>query len=35
MKEQDQLSAFILNIALINFYNRINRTTRERAGKTW
>jgi AhpD family alkylhydroperoxidase len=30
-----QLSAIILNIAMTNFFNRINRTTREQAGKTW
>jgi AhpD family alkylhydroperoxidase len=30
-----QLSAIILNIALTNFFNRINRTIREQAGKTW
>ncbi|MGW0883947.1 carboxymuconolactone decarboxylase family protein [Streptomyces sp. NPDC002671] len=33
--DEKQLSAIILNIALTNFYNRINRTTREQAGKTW
>ncbi|MEU6430312.1 carboxymuconolactone decarboxylase family protein [Microbispora sp. NPDC046973] len=30
-----QLSAIILNIAMTNFFNRINRTLREPAGKTW
>jgi AhpD family alkylhydroperoxidase len=33
--DEKQLSAIILNIALTNFFNRINRTTREQAGKTW
>jgi AhpD family alkylhydroperoxidase len=33
--DQKQLSAIILNIAMTNFFNRINRTTREQAGKAW
>jgi AhpD family alkylhydroperoxidase len=33
--DEAQLSAIILNIALTNFFNRINRTVREQAGKTW
>jgi AhpD family alkylhydroperoxidase len=32
---EQQLSAIILNIALTNFFNRINRAIREQAGKTW
>ena len=32
---QEQLSAIILEIALTNFFNRINRTIREQAGKSW
>lgn len=32
---EEQLSAIILEIAMTNFFNRINRTTREQAGKTW
>lgn len=32
---QEQLGAITLEIALTNFFNRINRTTREQAGKTW
>ncbi|WP_282797683.1 carboxymuconolactone decarboxylase family protein [Streptomyces sp. CC224B] len=32
---QEQLSAITLEIVLTNFFNRINRTTREQAGKTW
>ncbi|MGW3493004.1 carboxymuconolactone decarboxylase family protein [Streptomyces sp. NPDC001020] len=31
----EQLNAIILEIALTNFFNRINRTIREQAGKTW
>src|ERR1700755_2888740 len=31
----EQLSAIILEIATTNFFNRINRTIREQAGKTW
>ncbi|MET7338367.1 carboxymuconolactone decarboxylase family protein [Nonomuraea sp. NPDC005650] len=33
--DEKQLSSIILNIALTNFFNRINRTIREQAGKTW
>ncbi|MBO2447226.1 carboxymuconolactone decarboxylase family protein [Actinomadura barringtoniae] len=33
--EGKQLSAIILEIALTNFFNRINRTIKEPAGKTW
>ncbi|WP_163505940.1 carboxymuconolactone decarboxylase family protein [Fodinicola acaciae] len=33
--DQQQLMAITLNIALTNFFNRINRTTGEQAGKTW
>jgi AhpD family alkylhydroperoxidase len=33
--DEKQLSAIILNIALTNFFNRINRTIREQAGKSW
>ncbi|MGW5263083.1 hypothetical protein ACWEQG_19080 [Microbispora sp. NPDC004025] len=33
--DEKQLSAIILNIALTNFFNRINHTIREQAGKTW
>ncbi|RVX45281.1 AhpD family alkylhydroperoxidase [Nonomuraea polychroma] len=33
--DEEQLSAIILDIALTNFFNRINRTIREQAGKTW
>jgi AhpD family alkylhydroperoxidase len=33
--DENQLSAIILNIAMTNFFNRINRTTRQQAGKTW
>jgi alkylhydroperoxidase family enzyme len=32
---EEQLSAIILEVALTNFFNRINRTIREQAGKTW
>jgi AhpD family alkylhydroperoxidase len=32
---QEQLSAIILEIAMTNFFNRINRTIREQAGKAW
>ncbi|MFJ6569276.1 carboxymuconolactone decarboxylase family protein [Streptomyces sp. NPDC091292] len=32
---EEQLGAIILEIAMTNFFNRINRTTREQAGKTW
>jgi AhpD family alkylhydroperoxidase len=33
--DEKQLSAIVLNIALTGFFNRINRATREQAGKTW
>lgn len=33
--DEGQLSAIILEIALTNFFNRINRAIREQAGKTW
>jgi AhpD family alkylhydroperoxidase len=33
--DEQQLSAIILDIALTNFFNRVNRTIREQAGKTW
>ncbi|GAA4592288.1 carboxymuconolactone decarboxylase family protein [Planotetraspora phitsanulokensis] len=33
--DERQLSAIILEIAMTNFFNRINRTIREQAGKTW
>ncbi|WP_182906528.1 carboxymuconolactone decarboxylase family protein [Microbispora sp. H13382] len=33
--DDKQLSAIILNIALTNFFNRINHTIREQAGKAW
>ncbi len=33
--DETQLSAIILNIALTNFFNRINRTIHEQAGKAW
>lgn len=33
--DEKQLSAIILEIALTNFFNRINRAIREQAGKTW
>ncbi|MEU8171592.1 hypothetical protein AB0C14_01840 [Microbispora hainanensis] len=33
--DQSELSAIILDIALTNFFNRINRTIREPAGKAW
>jgi AhpD family alkylhydroperoxidase len=33
--DEDQLSAITLEIAMTNFFNRINRTIREQAGKTW
>ncbi|MDJ1133642.1 carboxymuconolactone decarboxylase family protein [Streptomyces iconiensis] len=32
---EEQLSAITLEIAMTNFFNRINRTNREQAGKTW
>ncbi|WP_219467384.1 carboxymuconolactone decarboxylase family protein [Nonomuraea rhizosphaerae] len=33
--DEKQLSAIVLNIAMTNFFNRINHTIREQAGKTW
>lgn len=33
--DEKQLSAIILDIAMTNFFNRINRTIQEQAGKTW
>jgi AhpD family alkylhydroperoxidase len=33
--DEKQLSAIILDIAMTNFFNRINHTTREQAGQTW
>ncbi len=33
--DEKQLSAIILDIALTNFFNRINPTIQEQAGKTW
>ncbi|KAB2350344.1 carboxymuconolactone decarboxylase family protein [Actinomadura rudentiformis] len=33
--DQKQLSAIILDIALTNFFNRLNHAVREQAGKTW
>jgi AhpD family alkylhydroperoxidase len=33
--DEKQLSAIILDIAMTNFFNRINRTIREQAGRTW
>ncbi|MEU5435992.1 carboxymuconolactone decarboxylase family protein [Streptomyces sp. NPDC020719] len=32
---EEQLSSIVLEIAMTNFFNRINRTTREQAGKVW
>ncbi len=32
---EEQLGAITLQIALANFFNRINHTIREQAGKTW
>lgn len=31
----EELNAIILEIAMTNFFNRINHTIREQAGKTW
>ncbi|MGA4844650.1 carboxymuconolactone decarboxylase family protein [Streptomyces sp. G45] len=31
----EQLSALTLEIAVTNFFNRVNRTIREQAGRTW
>jgi AhpD family alkylhydroperoxidase len=33
--DERQLSAIILDVAVTNFFNRINRATRAQAGKTW
>jgi AhpD family alkylhydroperoxidase len=33
--DETQLTAITLEIALSNFFNRINHTIREQAGKTW
>lgn len=33
--DERQLSAVVLNIAMTNFFNRINRATREQAGRAW
>ncbi|MEV7803064.1 carboxymuconolactone decarboxylase family protein [Microbispora sp. NPDC088329] len=33
--DEKQMSAITLNIAITNFFNRINHTVREQAGKTW
>lgn len=33
--DESQMSAIILNIAITNFFNRINHTIREQAGTTW
>jgi AhpD family alkylhydroperoxidase len=33
--DEGQLSAIISEIAMTNFFNRINHTIREQAGKTW
>lgn len=33
--DEKQMSAIILNIAITKFFNRINHTIREQAGKTW
>ncbi|GHB72876.1 alkyl hydroperoxide reductase AhpD [Streptomyces viridiviolaceus] len=32
---ESQSGAIVLEIAMTNFFNRINRTVREQAGKTW
>ncbi|MGW7417805.1 carboxymuconolactone decarboxylase family protein [Streptomyces sp. NPDC054863] len=32
---EEQLGAITLEIAMTNFFNRLNRTVREQAGKTW
>ncbi|MFE0098979.1 carboxymuconolactone decarboxylase family protein [Streptomyces sp. NPDC059009] len=32
---QEQLGAIVLEVAMTNFFNRINRSTREQAGKSW
>ncbi|MGW3351981.1 carboxymuconolactone decarboxylase family protein [Nonomuraea rubra] len=33
--DDQQLSSIITEVALTNFFNRINRANREQAGKTW
>lgn len=33
--DEPALTAIVLNIAMTNFFNRINHTIREQAGKTW
>ncbi|MFC1405457.1 MULTISPECIES: carboxymuconolactone decarboxylase family protein [Streptacidiphilus] len=33
--DEGQLSAIVLNIALTKFFNTINHTVREQAGKSW
>jgi alkylhydroperoxidase family enzyme len=33
--DETRLSAIVQNIAQTNFFNRINLTIREQAGKTW
>ncbi|MGP4112633.1 carboxymuconolactone decarboxylase family protein [Streptomyces sp. 4N509B] len=33
--DERQLGAIVLEVALTNFFNRINRATREQAGRTW
>jgi len=33
--DESQLSAIVLNIALTNLFNRVNRAVRTQAGKTW
>ncbi|MEV4534329.1 carboxymuconolactone decarboxylase family protein [Asanoa sp. NPDC049518] len=33
--DEAQLSAIVTEIALTNFFNRINRTLQEQAGRTW
>jgi AhpD family alkylhydroperoxidase len=32
---ESQLSAIVLNVALTNFFNRINRAVRQQAGQGW
>ena len=32
---EEELSAITLEIAMTNFFNRINHTIREQAGKAW
>ncbi len=33
--DEGQLSAIVLEVALTNFFNRINRAIKEQAGRTW